>query len=416
MQKSDLIFELSPWYIVICLLIGAVYAFILYRKKGPWSKNINLLLAALRFIFSSVIAILILEPLIEQIQNSFAPPVYVFAIDNSISVSQAVGDQDNLLQRLSETANVLEKKGYETAFRNFEDKSIVELSREMAFNYPTSNISQLLQNIRSDYEGKNLAGVVLLSDGIYNQGISPEFNSFGFPVHTIGVGDTIPKNDINLRRLFYNKIAYEGNRFPVMAEVVQNGFDDREVTIHVSKKGKLLDSKKISFQKNKTQEIEFSLDADEAGLQNYQVYIDTLQEEFTYQNNSKHAYIDIIEGKEKILILAASPHPDIKAIQNALDHNQNYEVKLHIPAVDGMNEASIVPEDYNVVVFHQIPSSTQPRFRFFAYSCIRHCQIPSPKKIAYFWFWLLPIRKRGLSVITFPTFWRNITSELPFKL
>jgi hypothetical protein len=45
-------------------------------------------------------------------------------------------------------------------------------------------------------------------------------------------------------------------------------------------------------------------------------------EEFTAQNNSRDAYIEVIDGKEKILLLAAAPHPDIKAIKSALEKNE----------------------------------------------------------------------------------------------
>ena len=34
----------SPWFILLCIGAGLVYAFVLYKKKGPWSEQINKLL------------------------------------------------------------------------------------------------------------------------------------------------------------------------------------------------------------------------------------------------------------------------------------------------------------------------------------------------------------------------------------
>ncbi|NJL13340.1 MAG: hypothetical protein HC913_10285, partial [Microscillaceae bacterium] len=49
MNRSSLIFPHSPWLILVCLLIGLGYAFLLYQKKSPWSLSLNYVLAFLRF-------------------------------------------------------------------------------------------------------------------------------------------------------------------------------------------------------------------------------------------------------------------------------------------------------------------------------------------------------------------------------
>src|SRR5690606_36702351 len=69
----------------------------------------------------------------------------------------------------------------------------------------------------------------------------------------------------------------------------------------------------------------------------------------------QQAFIDIIEGREKVLLAAAVPHPDIKAIYAALEANSNYETTLYIPSI---NEAPITPTElnqYDVIILHQIP-------------------------------------------------------------
>ena len=43
MEKSALILESSPWFIIICLLVGAVTAYLLYNPSGPWGKQVNYL-------------------------------------------------------------------------------------------------------------------------------------------------------------------------------------------------------------------------------------------------------------------------------------------------------------------------------------------------------------------------------------
>ena len=360
MQKSHILFESSPWFILLCLLLGAVYAFILYQKKGPWSKRTNYTLAFLRFFLASFLAILILEPLIEQIKNSYAPPTYVIAVDNSISIGSNEKDSiENVavIEKIEDLHTRLEGTDYEVSIRTFDNAQNPESIADIAFNHPSSDLHQMIQSIESDYEGRNLAGVVLLSDGIYNKGISPEYSSYKFPIYTVGLGDTIPKKDINLKTLYYNKVSYQGNKFPVVAEIEHNGFENSNTKIYLKKDGQTIDTKNLAFGEN-IQRVEFLIDAKDVGLQHYIVQIDTVAGEFSAENNIGHSYVDIIEGKEKILLAAASPHPDIKAILNALEKNQNYEITLYIPGIHELPSEILASPDFNAIILHQIPEQS----------------------------------------------------------
>ena len=75
------------------------------------------------------------------------------------------------------------------------------------------------------------------------------------------------------------------------------------------------------------------MDADQAGVARYSVAVTPLEEETSIANNTSDFYVDVIEGKERILILTAAPHPDIAAIRRALDQSENFETELYIPGL-----------------------------------------------------------------------------------
>ena len=87
------------------------------------------------------------------------------------------------------------------------------------FKGVTSDLAGAIRSITASYEGKNLAGIVLISDGIYNSGASPLYLPLRIPVYTIGIGDTTDRVDLILKNVAYNKIAYQGNKYPLRAEV-----------------------------------------------------------------------------------------------------------------------------------------------------------------------------------------------------
>jgi hypothetical protein len=77
--------------------------------------------------------------------------------------------------------------------------------------------------------------------------------------------------------------------------------------------------------------------------------------EITAANNFKDVFVEVKESKEKILILASSPHPDVSALSEAISSNGNYEVKTEMAEhFDGKIS------DYQLVILHQLPSADHP--------------------------------------------------------
>jgi hypothetical protein len=354
MDKFKLLTQYSPWFILLCLLAGLGYSWLLYQKKSPWSKKVNQLLAAGRFILVAVLCFLLLGPFIKNFKNYIEKPVMVFAIDNSQSVG--IGSDTNLLNSLKaglvHLAKELNKEDINIDVQLLNKPSNINELPQLKFDNSSTNLHQILNDIQSNYENRNLSAVVLVSDGIYNQGIAPNFNQYNFPLYTIGLGDTVPKRDINLKGIYYNKISYTGNKFPILAEIQNNGFKGQSINLSLKQGGKTLETKIINFSReSETQEVEFYQSTDQKGLQHFTIEAAPVPGEFTLKNNIQHAYIDIIDGKENILLVALTPHPDIKALKSAIEKKENYQLDVYIPGINEMN-ASI---KYDLVIFHQLP-------------------------------------------------------------
>jgi hypothetical protein len=356
LNSFRLITTYSPWLILACLAVGALYAFLLYSKRTPWSAGINYALAAVRFVVVSFLCFLLLGPLVRYISNSTQPPTIVFAVDNSQSValfSDSVTLQQTQ-QGLQALRTRLQENGIQTELRVLGASEAPQDLGQLQYEAETTNLSQLLRNVQSDFEQQNLAGVVLLSDGIVNQGTSPTYANYNYKIYPVAVGDTMPKKDIILSALRYNKVNYSGNRFPLEAELQQQGFDGTTVTVLLKENGKVLERKSVTFKPNQSlQQVPFQVMAGGTGKRHYEVEVLPQQGEFTALNNTRHAYIDVVKGKIKILLAAAAPHPDIKALRAAIESNENYETELFIPGLTTLKQ-----QDYDVAVLHQLPGRT----------------------------------------------------------
>ena len=347
----EIIFQSSPWYVGLCLLAGALYAFLLYQPKPVWSKRVNWLLAFLRGALVSFIAFLLLGPLLRSIKTLTEKPKVVIAIDNS----ESLGNYGlKWLDELNKLRESLADEGLEVAVQTLNNENFADEISTVKFDKRNTNLSEMLSAAKNNYEGRNLTDVILLTDGISNQGLAPTFGTYPFRVHSVGVGDTLPKRDVSLKNISANKIAYLGNQFPIQVDVVANGFAGRTVGVVLKQNGKPIGRQTVTFKQNDAfQSVTFQTTSTQKGVQHYVIEVEALAGEFTTKNNRRDVYLDIIDGKEKILLLALAPHPDLKALRSIIERNLNYELDLRIMGANPTND--LLDVKYDLLIFHQLP-------------------------------------------------------------
>ncbi len=356
-MNFNLVTEYPFWFIIFCLILGIGYAFILYYKetRNEYPAWLKWIMAVFRTLVITIIAFLLLNPLLKTISRYTEKPIIIFAQDNSrsiVTVKDSNYYQGQYLQGLNDFLNKLESS-YSVRKYLFGDKVTDEFSID--FNDNQTDISLFMDEITGRYSHRNVGALVLSSDGIFNRGINPLYSSanYNFPVYTIALGDTNIQKDVILNKVNYNRIAYRGNEFPI--EVIVNGNKCNGLTnrLTISKNGKTLYSKNITFHSgNHFETIQLHLEAKETGLQRYRVRLSALPDEITLSNNVQDIFIDVLEGRQKILILANSPHPDISALKQAIQSNRNYEVDDFI-----ISDFNRQISAYNLIILHGLPSA-----------------------------------------------------------
>ena len=353
-MKFDFLFQTSPWFIPLCLLVGGLYAFALYQKNANWSKTQNVLMSAFRFLSVSLLCLLLLNFLIRQITQTVQKKTVVLAIDNSQSMM--VSGQKNLSDltaNLNKLKDDLTEQEYNVSFSSFNEETNQNLEG-LKFDKKMTNLSGLLSGVKNAFEGENLTDVVLITDGIANQGISPASENFNFAIHTVGLGDTIPKKDLAVKSVYANKVAYLSNKFPVQADVSSFGFSGKSANVYLKQGGRILDKQNLVFKQNdEVKTVSFNTTATQIGVQHLVVEVDVLGGEFSSRNNRQDVYVEVIDGKEKILLLALSPHPDIKALKSIIEKNENYE--LDIKVLTENPNPDVLSKSYDLLILHQLP-------------------------------------------------------------
>ena len=349
------------WYVLLCIAIAGLGAFLLYRKDRNLAELSTLwkrVLAALRFLSLFFLAFLLLEPLLEYSKKKVEKPIIVLAHDNSESMVFA-NDSVVVKSQLEESYNSLKAKlsaDYEVVSYSVGDK--VSENPTFDFKDKQTNLSEFFTEIQNRYYNRNLGGIVLASDGIYNSGGNPVFEAKklkNVPVFSIQVGDTTPQKDLLIEEISHNRLVYKGNKFPVVVTVKAEQLNGVKTNVVVSKNGRVLGKKPISVNNDLyLTQSSFELESERTGLQKYDVRVETVNGEFTTTNNYKSFYVDVLESKQKILILANSPHPDINALKLGFQSNENYEVTTNL-AQDFKDKI----EEFSLVVLYNLPSQNE---------------------------------------------------------
>jgi hypothetical protein len=392
----DLTLGYSPLWLALGLFVAAGLAVAAYwRTTPPVSTGRRVLLGSLRFLALALVLFLLLEPVLRQINATERPPLLGVLIDDTESLRVTSGLQtggppavpvaasadasspgtasasdstgSRLRQAMRDAVAPLTQDlasgsarlfGFDAGLRALEGPSPLDSLR---FRGPRTDIATALRRMQSTLRADNLRGVALISDGQYNTGRNPLYvaDRYPVPIHTIAVGDTSRRRDVQVRQVTTNDIAYTGTTLPVEARIQTDGFGGEQVTVRLERGGTRLDQTTLRLP-NGTAEVPTTLRVtpETAGLQQYTVRVSPLDGEATTRNNAQTVTVRVLDSRRQVLLLGDAPSPDFAAVRRLLSRDKNLDVTWRIPRPDGSFYGGPAPdslERYDVFVLAGFP-------------------------------------------------------------
>ena len=301
--------------------------------------------------------------MVRRITRDIEKPIILLAVDNSQSI---IASRDSV-QRKTAINTSLDKlrNGLETKFdfrvMTFGDK--VKDGMNLDFTDKQTDFSALYDELNIQYMNRNVGAIIIASDGLYNAGNSPLNgpSRIKAPIYTIALGDTTEYKDVILTRVNHNKVAFLGNAFPLEVIVDAKQASGATVNLTIKEDSTLIFNRMLSISGNRFHtSIPVYIDAKSRGIKHYHIMLSPVNGEVSVKNNEQDVFIEVVESKQKILILANAPHPDLSAIKYAIENNPNYEVVVQYAKDFNGNSAG-----YNLIILHQLPSN-QPGFQEWA--------------------------------------------------
>ncbi|MDN5348969.1 MAG: hypothetical protein PWQ54_365 [Bacteroidales bacterium] len=346
--------EYPGWLIIPVIITAAGIAALLYWKNKvlPYPIWVKRLLFALRFLVVLVLGLLLLKPYLLQRIKQVEPPVIVFAHDNSISL-KSTNDSAFYLGEYRQKLDSV----YKEISADFEIDTLLFGKEIHVGSFPDytenqTDLAAVFNHLKKRYFRRNLGAVVLFSDGIYNAGYQPELaaSNFPFKMHTVGLGDTLIHPDLAVYDLRFNKQVLKKSLFPVEVTVRAQNALRQDIDVSLWMDGKKIGQQKLKAGSNRfSGTLSFQVEADEPGFKNMEVRIAPLDGEIYTTNNEKQFFVEVIEQKQSILVIAKAPHPDLGAIQAALGDQYQIDFKYNTSNLNGD-----IPK-YDLLILHQMP-------------------------------------------------------------
>jgi hypothetical protein len=379
-----LISDISLWFTIPIALISGFLSIYVYQKN-TWFSDLRKYhqhsLRVLRFCSLFLIGILLLGLILQSINYRDEKPIFITLIDNSNSIMN-YKDTNSIKDQINDFKSQL-KSRYGEKFE------LVDLivgtnvsNQKLDFRDKTSNLEAGFEKINYDYYNRNIGGIAFISDGNFNVGANPAYAAEKIsltPIFSLAVGDTTPKKDQLIKNISANDIAFLNNDFPVEVDIESIKFSGKSARLTIFENGNQIASQTLTYSNSKRdfKQLNFTLKAKKIGFQTYTVKLQPLEGEKTLKNNQRTFYVEIIDSRNKVLMLAGAPHPDVAALKEVLDQKENIETESvlikdwdksiektdlviwHEPGTNFDNNVLEIFQNRNIPVFYVIGPNTE---------------------------------------------------------
>jgi len=238
------------------------------------------------------------------------------------------------------------------------------------FDGGVTDIAGAIGALKDELAGRNLAALVIATDGANNRGAGPYEAAVaaGAPLFALGVGNEEAGTDIAIEDAVTNRISYAGESVPVEVIVSSSGFEGDETVVELSEGGAVIASRHVELSgSGEETRVTFRVTPETPGVHRYSVSVPPAAGELSTANNSRVVVTTAMKGKIRALLLAERPGWDFSFLRRELEEDRNVELDV-VLRVEGARVSEVtgtVPAsraelfDYDLIALFE-PDWTEP--------------------------------------------------------
>ncbi|RVU48880.1 hypothetical protein EA187_05490 [Lujinxingia sediminis] len=356
------------WVIALGLLGLSVLLFSAYDLRDMRLHR-RLTLLGLRASVFSLAVIMLLEPALDLKQVSRVKNHVAVLVDTSQTMSLNVAGEkqrriDRARKALEDLRPTFEAHHEDHHFDIFTygdtlTPTTLEAALTTEADATQADLSAALQALPDHYRGKDLGGVIVLSDGIDTGAIGRRvrrgedlddaskeiLSSLRAPVHTLAADADAGMRDAAISRVRHDDFAFVHNSITVEVDLFFSGIEPQPVPVTLRRDGEILQSQSVQIDpEERRYTVQFEFVPRQIGKEVYTVEVPHFEDEALLENNTEHFVLRVIRDKVRVLQVVGRPSWDQRFLRQLLKRNPNVDlISFFILRTD--DTPQLVPRD-----------------------------------------------------------------------
>ncbi|MFM9143484.1 MAG: hypothetical protein ACKOPP_05760 [Bacteroidota bacterium] len=361
----------SPaWVLPLCLLLGFAWAYARYGRSLPHQPKPfwRWFLGIMRGLVVSLLLLLCFDPTWMRHQRVVEPPGVILAVDLSQSMNRSGVTAQGLAAFARDLTQNL-KGTHRVDVVGFGAEAIpLQPSRPEIFRLDQSLTSPDVLNAWMDDPARaSVASWVVISDGLFNQGMDPRsfFGGYQVPVLSVGCGPlqsqgsswtlgtpTVPDR-VEANSDLVIEVPIRGQRMDGLSLQI-------EAWVTYASQAPVLSERKAWQPSNGTFQdvLRFKISLGDEGLYAIRFKSRAVNVGPTSKvagSPERVVFVEAVRTQKRLVILAKAPHPDLGVLRQLLEQTKNQDIELAY-GLPGLRKA-VDQAAADLYIWHQWPSA-----------------------------------------------------------
>ena len=331
-REATWVFE-SGWPLLALLVAAAIILAVLFvaSMRQSISAGRRVVVLTLQSIVVLTALTMLWRPALEISVTEQGENAIAWLLDGSSSMAITdVGDESrhSAMMDALERNNLLDASTFEHDLYRFDRtlEPIDSLSTLAAgFDGERTDIASSLDSLLDDLNETALAAIVLVSDGADNAGAMDAnwwqaVSAAGIPVHTIGVGNEVMQDDLEIRRVSMPSQSHVDAEISATVVVRHAGTDVARLRVNAGRE--LLAAVDLDLPAGQDESVHIvEFNAGSAGVRQIEFSIDSPMAESNTDNNRLPRMLDVQDDARRILYVEGEPRWEYKFLRRAVHDN-----------------------------------------------------------------------------------------------
>ena len=321
-----------PWWgYALAFAAALVCAWLAYARVAvPLTRGNRALLTALRALTLLLIVIFLLRPVRIVPTEGARDSTVAIVVDTSRSMRLADADGAARIERARSIASQLQADlagDYQTELLGFGESLGRTDAAQLNADARRSDLTSALNAVRERYRGRQLAGIVVISDGgDTTQDANAAETAAAVPIYSVGVGSTAVR-DREVVSFNAGEPLLIGSSVDLSVAVATSGLGTAPIELRLTENGRPLETRRITPAADRATAHEVftvSPPLDRATV--YGISIPPAEGETVGENNTRSVLVPPQGRRRKVLLVEGAPGFEHTFLKRALARDSALEV------------------------------------------------------------------------------------------